>query len=61
MTGVQTCALPICAVLELKLLIGYSDKEIAEHLGISETAVSSRASRGRTLLRKLVEKEGFHT
>lgn len=49
------------AVLELKLLIGYSDKEIAEHLGISETAVSSRASRGRTLLRKLVEKEGFHT
>lgn len=44
-------------VLEMKLLIGYTDKEIARKLGISETAVSSRASRGRALLRKLVEKE----
>lgn len=49
------------AVLEMKLLIGYTDKEIAERLNISETAVSSRASRGRELLRKLVEKEGLHT
>lgn len=49
------------AVLEMKLLIGYTDKEIAKHLGISETAVSSRASRGRSLFRKLVEKEGIHT
>lgn len=48
------------AVLEMKLLIGYTDQEIADRLGISETAVSSRASRGRALLRKLVEKEGFH-
>ncbi len=48
------------AVLEMKLLIGCTDQEIAERLGISETAVSSRASRGRALLRKLVEKEGFH-
>lgn len=48
-------------VLEMKILIGYTDKEIAEQLGISETAVSSRASRGRELLRKLVEKEGLHT
>ena len=48
------------AVLEMKILIGYTDKEIAERLGISETAVSSRASRGRELLRKLVEKEGIH-
>ncbi len=47
------------AVLEMKLLIGYTDKEIAHKLGISETAVSSRASRGRALLRKLVEKEGL--
>lgn len=47
------------AVLEMKLLIGYSDKEIAQKLGLSETAVSSRASRGRALLRKLVEKEGL--
>ena len=48
-------------VLEMKILIGYTDKEIAKQLGISETAVSSRASRGRELLRKLVEKEGLHT
>lgn len=47
------------AVLEMKLLLGYTDREIAEYLGISETAVSTRASRGRALLRKLVEKEGF--
>lgn len=47
------------AVLEMKLLIGYTDKEIAQKLGLSETAVSTRASRGRLLLRKLVEKEGL--
>jgi len=47
-------------VLEMKLLIGYTDKEIARKLRISETAVSSRASRGRALLRKLVEKEGMN-
>ncbi len=46
------------AVLEMKLLIGYTDREIAQKLGLSETAVSSRASRGRALLRKLIEKEG---
>ena len=47
------------SVLEMKLLIGYTDREIAGYLGISETAVSTRASRGRALLRKLIEKEGF--
>lgn len=47
------------SVLELKMLHGYTDKEIAKRVGISETAVSSRATRGRTLLRKIVEKEGF--
>jgi len=48
------------AVLEMKLLLGYTDKEIAKKLGISETAVSSRASRGRALLKSIVEKEGFY-
>ena len=43
----------------LFLLHGYTDKEIAKRVGISETAVSSRATRGRTLLREIVEKEGF--
>lgn len=47
------------SVLEMKILLGYSDKEIATHLGISETAVSTRASRGRTLLREIIRKEGF--
>lgn len=48
------------AVLEMKLLSGYSDKEIAQRLGITETAVSTRASRGRVMLQKIVEKEGYH-
>jgi len=48
------------AVLEMKILIGYTDKEIAAHLGISETAVSTRANRGRALLKKLIEKEGMY-
>ena len=48
------------AVLEMKVFIGYTDKEIAEILGISETAVSTRASRGREILRKIAGQEGFH-
>lgn len=48
------------AALEMKLLLDCSGKEIADHLGISESAVNTRISRGRVLLRELVEKEGFH-
>lgn len=48
------------ATLEMKLLLGYSDAEVARRLGISETAVSTRANRARALLRKIVESEGFH-
>lgn len=48
------------AALEMKLLLDYSGKEIAQHLGISESAVNTRISRGRALLRELAEKEGFH-
>lgn len=47
------------SVLELKMLHGYSDKEIAKKLRISETAVSSRATRGRMMLREIIRKEGF--
>ena len=47
------------AALERKLLLGYSDGEIAARLGLSNTAVSSRISRGRQLLRDIVEREGF--
>lgn len=46
-------------VLELKLISGYKDAEIAKLLGISETAVSSRASRGRAKLREILEEEGI--
>lgn len=46
------------AVLEMKYLLGYSYKEISIRLGISETAASTRASRGRALLRKCMEQEG---
>ena len=48
------------AALEMKLLLDYSGKEIAHHLGISESAANTRISRGRVLLRELAEKEGFH-
>lgn len=46
------------AALEMKLL-GYSDGEIAAKLGLTKTAVSTRVSRGRQLLRSIMEKEGF--
>lgn len=42
------------ATLEMKFLLQYTDREIAVHLGISETAVSTRVNRGRTLLREFV-------
>lgn len=47
------------AVMEMKLLLGCSDGEIAAKLGLSKTAVSTRVSRGRQLLRDIVEREGF--
>ena len=46
-------------VMEMKLLMGCSDGEIAAKLGLSKTAVSTRVSRGRQLLRNIVEREGF--
>lgn len=48
------------AALEMKFLLDYSGKEIAQHLGISESAVNTRISRGRALLREIAEKGGFH-
>ena len=47
------------AVMEMKLLWGYADGEIAEKLGLSKTAVSTRVNRGRQLLRDIVTQEGF--
>lgn len=48
------------SVLELKFILGLSDKEIAAKLNISETAVSTRVNRGRKLLQELVIKGGFY-
>lgn len=39
---------------------GYSVKEIAAVTGKTETAVTSRLSRGRRQLKKLIEKEHYH-
>lgn len=47
------------AVMEMKLLLGYSDGEIAAKLGLTKTAVNTRISRGRRLLRDIAEQEGF--
>lgn len=48
-----------CAALEMKFLLGYKETEIAQKLGLSESATSMRISRGKKLLRKLLEQEGF--
>lgn len=45
--------------LELKLLFGYSNAEIAQKLGLSESAVAMRISRGRKQLQEILEQEGF--
>lgn len=47
------------AALEMKLLLGYSGAEIARRLGLTESAVNTRISRGRALLRKIFEEEGI--
>lgn len=47
-------------VLEMRFLLELSGREIAQRLGISEVAVNTRISRGRALLKDIIEKEGFH-
>ena len=47
------------AIMEMKLVLGYSDAEAAKHLGMTETEVSTRASRASKVLRKIVEKESI--
>lgn len=49
------------AVLEMKLVLGWSSAEIARRLGLTESAVNTRLSRGRALLRKIFEEEGDRT
>ena len=47
------------AALEMHFLLEYSGKEVAQKLDISESAVNTRISRGRALLREIIEKEGW--
>lgn len=47
------------SVLEMRLLLGFSGKEIAKRMGLTENTVNVRIARGREMLRKIAEKEGF--
>lgn len=47
------------ATLEMHYLLEYSGKEIAQKLGLSESAVNTRLFRGRALLREIIEREAF--
>jgi RNA polymerase sigma-70 factor (ECF subfamily) len=46
-------------VLELKLVLEYSNKEIGKQLHLNESTVSSRISRGRAMLVEQLKKEGY--
>ena len=48
------------AALEMRFLLGYSNKEIAQRLSLTQTAVNTRIARGRDLLKKLAQEEGIH-
>ena len=47
------------ATLEMHFLLNYSGKEIAQKLGLTEGAVNTRIFRGRALLKKIIEREGW--
>lgn len=47
------------AALEMRLINGYSGKEIAQHLGISESAVNTRISRGARCFVRLQSRRDF--
>ena len=47
------------AVLEMKLVLGYSTAEIARRLGLKESTVSTKVQRGRRLLLDAMEQEGY--
>ena len=46
-------------LLELKLLLEWSDKEIAQAMGITANAVGVRVHRAKTRLKELLEQEGW--
>lgn len=56
---IQAMPEPYRRLLELKFLLEWSNKEIAKHLGLSQTAVSTRLNRGRKLLQERLREEGY--
>ena len=48
------------SVLEMKMILGYSGKEIAKSMGLTENAVNVRITRGRAMLREIAGREGIH-
>ena len=46
-------------ILELKLVEERTNREIARRLGINESTVASRVKRGRAMLRRRLEEEGY--
>ena len=55
------CALPenYRRILELKLVEERSNREIARAMGLHESTVASRILRGKAMLRRQLEKEGY--
>ena len=48
-------------ILEYKYILEYSNKEIAEILGLTQTAVSSRIDRAKNALKKKIEERGLES
>ena len=48
------------SVLEMKMILGYSGKEIAKSMGLTENTVNVRITRGRAMLREIAGKEGIY-
>lgn len=46
-------------ILELKFVLEWRDKDIARYVGLSESAVSTRITRGRKRLQEQLIKEGY--
>lgn len=58
--GIERLPAPIQITLQLKYIHGYSSKEIAELLNISEKAVLQRLYRGKKQLRTIMKEEPIH-
>ena len=47
-------------ILELKLVVELTNREIAQRLGLKESTVATRVLRGRTMLKERLEEEYHH-